>query len=347
MTKKLSQEVRKEIHFLKEEGKSVKDILEILKSKGTFISDKTVYRILKEEKEAGSFVVSQFSEEDEFDFDDDGLFPSLREKKEEEKNDKEKKENEKEEEKNETENEKEKLIVMEQTEISLQDILKRGIEEGTQKVLSVFNKDITESNDKLDQIMKETKKKVNKPMNIKAIQNVYNTDGLTEDEKRIRRDLITKIRNYLDCFADNDIINELTGDKAAFKQSLYSKDLKTLTVIYEEIQIGLNSSKDYEQFINMFSTSLKCIEFVSNILLGISITGLQEEVLREIDEFDLKQLACELSLSRYISPQKRVMLVAVKILLKKVLSNDLLSANKDLKLKLYNYYTSISKFLTR
>ena len=83
----------------------------------------------------------------------------------------------------------------------------------------------------------------------------------------------------MDCFVDNEIVYDITrGNPNAFKQSLYSKDLKTLTVIYEEIQIGLNSSKDYEQFMNMFSTSLKCIEFVSNILLGISVTELQEEV---------------------------------------------------------------------
>ena len=73
-----------------------------------------------------------------------------------------------------------------------------------------------------------------------------------------------------------------------------------MTIIYEEVQIGLNSSKDYEQFMNMFSTYIKCIEFVSSISLGIKITGLQDEMLKEIDEFDLRQLAYELSLSKYI-----------------------------------------------
>ena len=65
--------------------------------------------------------------------------------------------------------------------------------------------------------------------------------------------------------------------------------------IYEEIQIGLNQSKDYENFMQLFSTSLKVLEFLGNILLGLNLTGLQAEVLEDIDEFSLRQLACELS----------------------------------------------------
>ena len=199
-------------------------------------------------------------------------------------------------------------------------------------------------------MLKETKKKMTKPMNMNKVKSieVFNTDGLTEDEKRMRRDMIIKIRNYIDCFANHEIIEGICGsDPVGFKHSLYSKDIKTLTIIYEEIQIGLNSSKDYEQFMNMFSTSIKCIEFVSSISLGIQITGLQNEILDEIDEFDLRQLACELSLSRYISPQKRVMLIAVKVLLRKILATDLISAHKELKVKLFTYYKTISNFLGR
>jgi len=68
-----------------------------------------------------------------------------------------------------------------------------------------------------------------------------------------------------------------------------------LKFIYEEIQIGLNQSKDYENFMQLFSTSLKVLEFLGNILLGLNLTGLQAEVLEDIDEFSLRQLACELS----------------------------------------------------
>ena len=46
---------------------------------------------------------------------------------------------------------------------------------------------------------------------------MYNTDGMTEQEKNIRRDLIVKIRNYVDCFIGYEIIDEICGDKTLFK----------------------------------------------------------------------------------------------------------------------------------
>ena len=122
------------------------------------------------------------------------------------------------------------------------------------------------------------------------------------------------------------------------------KDLAGLTVIYEEIQIGINQSKDFEQFMYMFSSANQIAEFVSSLLLGLNITGLKDELLNEISKFDLRQLACELSLSRYIS-RKNVLLITIKVLLKKILSNDLLGKHKDLKLKLAGYYNSMTKFL--
>jgi len=159
--------------------------------------------------------------------------------------------------------------------------------------------------------------------------------------------MIIKIRNYIDCFSDNEIVQTMCGNPLLYKQKLYEKDLASLTVIYEEIQIGINQSKDFEQFMYMFSTTLQITEFVSSILLGMNITGLKDELLNEISEFDLRQLACELSLSRYISPQKRIMLIALKVLLKKILSNDLLGKHKDLKIKLLGFYRSMSKFLAK
>ena len=37
----------------------------------------------------------------------------------------------------------------------------------------------------------------------------------------------------------------------------------------------------------LFSSSLQITEFVSSILLGMNITGLKDELLNEISEFDL------------------------------------------------------------
>ena len=49
---------------------------------------------------------------------------------------------------------------------------------------------------------------------------MFNTDGMTEQEKNIRRDLVVKMRNYVDCFTGYEIINEICGDETLFKQSL-------------------------------------------------------------------------------------------------------------------------------
>src|SRR5690606_32174514 len=93
----------------------------------------------------------------------------------------------------------------------LYSIINQGVKERTEQVLSLINKDISESNDKLDEIIKETKKKTSKPLPVNKLPqiNPFNTDGMTEDEKRLRRDMIIKIRNYIDCFSDNEIIQSM------------------------------------------------------------------------------------------------------------------------------------------
>ena len=240
------------------------------------------------------------------------------------------------------EEEEEKEIQIPKTLISL---INQGVKEGTEQVKSMLSPQKT-NDDYLDDLINKTKK-TNKPMPVNKLPNIipFNTDGMTESEKRLRRDMIIKIRNYIDCFSDNEIIQSICGNPVLFKQRLYEKDLASLTIIYEEIQIGINQSKDFEQFMYMFSSGLQITEFVSSILLGMNIAGLKDDLLTEISEFDLKQLACELSLSRYISPQKRIMLITLKVLLKKILSNDLLGKHKDLKIKLLGYYNSMSRFL--
>ena len=113
---------------------------------------------------------------------------------------------------------------------------------------------------------------------------------MTEQEKRLRRDMIIKIRNYIDYFSDNEVVQTMCGNPLLFKQKLYEKELAGLTIIYEEIQIGINQSKDFEQFMYAFSSTLQITEFISSILLGMNITGLKDELLNEISEFDLRQL---------------------------------------------------------
>ena len=325
MPAKFSKEVRQRIYELHTESKPVREILTILKSEGIKISDKSIYNIIKENEQNKVKNQSFVSIE----VDDTSFNESFGE---------EVKTNEG--------NIKEDLF----------SLINQGIKEGTEEVKSILfskgndkenNGNDEDNNDRLDKLINETKKKVNKPVPVNKILHIvpFNTDGLTEEEKRLRRDMIIKIRNYIDCFSDNEIILSMCGNPLTFKQKLYEKDLANLTIIYEEIQIGINQSKDFEQFMYMFSSGLQIAEFVSSILLGMNITGLKDELLNEISEFDLRQLACELSLSRYISPQKRIMLITLKVLLKKILSNDLLGKHKDLKLKLAGYYNSMTKFL--
>ena len=51
MTKKIPKEIRSRIHCLHNEGKSVKEVLSLLKQDNVLISDKTIYRIIKGNKE--------------------------------------------------------------------------------------------------------------------------------------------------------------------------------------------------------------------------------------------------------------------------------------------------------
>lgn len=328
MAKKIPTEIRQKIISLSQEGKSAKDIHEIIQQEQE-ISIKSVYRIIKEGKEnVNTTFYSSGSCDD--------LFPSfpIIVKKEEEP----------------------LLCEKDDTETIINEI-KNAVKEETVKILREVNQP-SDKEDQFDQILKETKKKC-KPMNFSSNEvkvNPLDTDNLSDQEKEIRRNLMTKIRNYIDSFADHEVIQEICGcasqsseegRMAIFKHRLCEKDIKTLNLIYEEIQIGLNRSKEYEHFINLFSTSLKCIEFVSNIFTGINIAGFRDDILNEIDEFDLKQLACELSVSRYVSPQRRIILISLKVLLKKILSSDLIGKHQDLKVKLYGYYQSLCSFIGR
>ena len=215
MPTKITKEIHEIIYDLNKDGKSVKEILGILASEGTKISDKSIYKILKEKRNNGSVVSfdETFSESfgDDINMEEKILPPLIRSNAMIE------------EEKTHTEITQENNIDLQ----NLQELINKGVREGTEQVISMLNKDISESNDKLDEIIKETKKKTSKPLSINKLPqiNPFNTDGMTEQEKRLRRDMIIKIRNYIDCFSDNEIIQSMCGDPILFKQKLYEKDL--------------------------------------------------------------------------------------------------------------------------
>ena len=103
-------------------------------------------------------------------------------------------------------------IIPQEDKINLQDnlitLINKGVKEGTEQFTSIFSSKlnkgnqkelISESNAKLDEIIKETKKKVNKPLPMNKLPqiNAFNTDGMTEDEKRLRRDMIIRYETIL------------------------------------------------------------------------------------------------------------------------------------------------------
>ena len=235
---KINTEVRQRIYKLHGESKSVKEILGILKSEGIKISDKSIYRILKEKVNNQS--TTSFDETFNESFGEDIPTPTLTREKENDlilpsptftiENDMK------------LQNTQGENINLE----NLQNLINEGIREGTEQVLSMLNKDISESNDKLNEIIKETKKKTSKPIPVNKLPqiNPFNTDGLTEEEKRLRRDIIIKIRNYIDCFSDNEIIQSMCGNPILFKQKLYEKDLANLTIIYRSFSKGLANLAD-------------------------------------------------------------------------------------------------------
>ena len=168
MPAKISKEVRQMIYELNEEGKPVRQILTILKSEGIKISDKSIYNILKEKTKNQSLASFDEDEEEEkvsekisgqfnetFD-EEDIILPTLtREHMTEEKT-------HQQEDDNKNNNIKDNLFTL----------IDQGVKEGTEQVISMLNKgnqkepiieEIKSSNDKLDEIINETKKKVNKP----------------------------------------------------------------------------------------------------------------------------------------------------------------------------------------
>ena len=75
MPAKISKEVRERIYELNDESKSVREILGILKSEGNKISDKSIYKILKEKTNNQS--VASFDETFDESFGNDMPIPTL------------------------------------------------------------------------------------------------------------------------------------------------------------------------------------------------------------------------------------------------------------------------------
>ncbi len=102
---------------------------------------------------------------------------------------------------------------------------------------------------------------------------------------------------------------------------------------------------------HFFKTGLQATEFVSKLLLGFELSGFANEILDEVSEFDLRQLACEFSIRRYVTPSRLIMLKTLKVILGRVLQSKVFKeqtgVTTDLKVSLYGYYKSLSRVFSR
>jgi len=140
MPAKISKEVRQRIYELNEEIRSAREILGMLKSEGIKISDKSIYNILKEKTKNQSLTSFDETFNESFGEDyktDDNILPTLA--------------------REEDKTMKEKITYQQEDNTNLQDnlisIINQGIKEGTEQFISKLDKDISESNNKLDEII--------------------------------------------------------------------------------------------------------------------------------------------------------------------------------------------------
>ena len=117
-----------------------------------------------------------------------------------------------------------------------------------------------------------------------------------EDDKK---ELITRIRQYVFAFNDNKYLNEYIGkDKDKFVLALNKKSLKELSNILEYIQFHVRNKGGSDRFIETGITTLfLIIEKIGN-KTGFELDGLTKEVADDLKDptSDLKRAIIEISI---------------------------------------------------
>ena len=231
--------------------------------------------------------------------------------------------------------------------------IRQEVNDGVAKLHKVLAEAPANSENELKKVIKELKNSVKgtvlKASDIKLKEE--DMDRLlneTPQEKKIRTSLIFKIRNYVKCFADHETIQYIIGkDPEKFSIKLNSYTIAELKVLYDEIQMGINQSKDWENFMDALHTIIRFIELIGALAFDVNMSGIEKEILSEIDEYDLKQIACELSISRYITPYHRVAIKIVISVLDRLFGNPDDKTGNGLKLKAQLCWTYIKGSLKR
>lgn len=338
MGKKISDEIRRRVLELNETKISRKEIKEILLKEGHEISESSIGRIIRGETSLNTSINNDETNFASF----ENMFVNIQKQPKYDDDD------------FEEENEEEKIQKENQEAMNL---VKQVAQEEIEKLAPIvqnFNQELERNNKEMDELIEKTKVKPKAIKNIqsrKPVESLFTTN-LQPQEQKIRRDIIINIRNLVDMFYDYSetkaIIEDICGtDIGEFKHSLYGMSLEQLNNIHEEIQIGLNQSQDYPTFMKMFTMTVCTAEFIANLMLGLQITGLMDDFRNEISEFDLRMMAAELSVSRWIKPHHKFLLVTLVVIMKRIVQSDLMNGHVTLKTKLMGAILTISSLLKR
>ena len=140
-------------------------------------------------------------------------------------------------------------------------------------------------------------KKVVKGKKLEAIPK--NAEEEIDDIDDDKKELITRIRQYVFAFSDNKYLNEYVGkDKDKFVLGLDKKNPKELTNILEYIQFHVRNKGGSDKFIETGITTLfLIIEKVGN-KAGFELDGLTKDIADDLKDpsSDLKRAIIEISI---------------------------------------------------
>ena len=143
-----------------------------------------------------------------------------------------------------------------------------------------------------------------------VIKNVNNENEDIETLKR-KRNLIIVIKQYLNNFS-KELINIYGGNKNQFDKKLYTLNISQLEIILENCRIELSVFRNKQNFSDCVEFGLRSVENISSYT-GYDVSGVSDELMNdESFKFDLKVLASEIDISKYLNPKNAVALKIIK-----------------------------------
>ena len=131
---------------------------------------------------------------------------------------------------------------------------------------------------------------------------------LSEDYPDIQNTM-NVIKRYIDCYYETGKLDDIVGnDKRMFVLRLNELDLYQLKVLLSNIQFKLSSSNSSKLFESGFFLVSSQIESTA-CYLNYDITGLTQALRHNSEVADcLKELSCCYDVSKYVSPESRLIM---------------------------------------